>query len=71
MTSNREAFCLICYLLGVAAPWVLLLVAAMLSLLTTSPAMGATAAYLAAAALGLLLMSYIVQRAAHMWKSAD
>ncbi|MHA7876115.1 MAG: hypothetical protein ACX938_11915 [Roseivivax sp.] len=54
-----------------AAPWVLLLVAAMLSLLTTSPAMGATAAYLAAAALGLLLMSYIVQRAAHMWKSAD
>lgn len=55
MTNGEKAFCAVCFTIGVAVPWGLLILAAIISVLTSNSYWGETAAWLAA--IGVLWMA--------------
>lgn len=59
MTNGDKAFCAVCFAIGVAAPWGLLLLAAVLSLTTDSSYWGETSAWLAAIGVIWMAVAYL------------
>jgi hypothetical protein len=58
----KALFCLMCFVLGTAAPWGFIALGAVLSLASSNAANHATAAYLTAFGLSILAVSFLLKR---------
>jgi hypothetical protein len=59
-SSGEHAFCVLCVLAGVVAPWFFLIAGAVLSLLDISSYLNQSAAYLVAIGLTIMAASYFL-----------
>lgn len=57
--NHATTICIVCFIAGRIAPWLFLISAALISLLSTSDYWGQTAAWLAAIGLLIMALSYI------------
>ena len=65
MNRNEQAICAICALLGVVAPWLLILASGAIGWFSANPYWEKTAAYLAFSGFALLALSYLGLYFAH------